>query len=770
MGWAVPILARIQRLLPQKLVWKSGLDVPYQRCGSETQSYQSITSSTDHSGVDSEESGADFIGIDCSYRGCYYQDYLKSRHLILDRHRDYLLMEHCASGHLNPCRPLSVETADQIVQTAPIPEEIPFDQIQCLQLVNLRDELRSPRHIRLLKLYPTIPATLPGTTCDEQACTQLRCEAYQASLDDLTTDSQPLFAAASYVCGDQTPAQSILCGSNTVHIPQNAYDVLSHLRFENRPRLIWIDCVCIKQDDAREKSHQVSMLHTIYAQAHVVSWLGAGHDLDLQGASFYLSLFARLWTDEVRTCTKEEGLNVGINVRRRLGRYLRDNANPHRYSLESIVSILRSDYFTRVWIVQELILGKSNVFQVGERLYPLAVLAVATQIIPYLFTKRPTITNPECVHINVDRIIYILSHLLVPAFKNVWGTHKGLTPHDLYIVTSLNRGICSDPRDHIYGVASLFEESDGYEFDYTLSEAEVFADFAIHCVLRYQDINLLNQARLYKPRNLEPDLPTWCPDWSVAATIDLLFEIDTDTWRASGGQQLVHSRPTRMTLALRGLVVSKVKLCSDPMVNMLPVGSDEDYFMPWFNHNENWCAFFELQGLKIDRGAKDLILDIFKRILPPLDIKRQFCGEVSREFELFLNQLPEDELVDLLAPVYLAAVDPELFKALGLEIDARLPLEDHPHIRYRLRDMITSRGICSQLIVTENNMRGTSYAGVEQGDLVCILYGSGVLQVLRQLDGYDDERYNLIGACIVDGLMCGQGLDMGLMEREFILV
>ena len=750
---------------------------------SETQSYRSITSSTDQPGVDSEDAGDDFIRNDC-----FYRNYLNSRHLNPDELRDYFLMEHYASGHVNPCRPwvsgrfnpcrpIPATIADEIVRNAHTPEETSFDQIHCLQRVNLRDELRSPRHIRLLKLYPTIPASLADTTRGGRGCPQLRCEAYQASLDDLTTDRQPLFAAASYVCGDQTPARSILCGSNIVDIPQNAYDVLSHLRLESRPRLTWIDCLCIKQHDAREKSHQVSLLHTIYAQAHVVSWLGAGRELDLQGASFYISLFARLWTDEVRTCAWETGIDVGINVRRRLGRYLKENANelPHRYSLESIVSILRSGYFTRVWIVQELILGKSNVFQVGERLYSLAALTAAAEVLFQLETKLPTITNPECVDIDSAYIEYVKTHHLIPAVGDPPGS-EGTTPHDVYTVTSLNRGVCSDPKDHIYGVASLFEESDGYEFDYTLSEAEVFADFAIHCVLRYQDINLLNQGRstnpISTPRDLKLDLPSWCPDWSVVAG-DLLFGKGCYTWGASGDQELTHSRPTRTTLALRGVVVSTIKLCSDPMSDRRIFGSDREDRedgLPWFDPNENWCAFFEIQGLKIDRGAKDSILDIFKRILQPRQLHVQYFGETSLEFRLLIHHFPEVDLVDLLAPVYLAAVDPELFKAPGLEIDARLPLEDYPHIRYGLGDMIHSSCRGSRLIVTEDNRQGAAHSGVQQGDLVCILYGSGLLQVLRQVDGDDDERYNLIGACIVDGLMCGEGLEMGLTEREFILV
>lgn len=183
------------------------------------------------------------------------------RHLNIDETWDYFLLEHLTSDHRTSCNSSWASCADEILQTPPIREEIPFDQVSCLQPVGLTDELLSLRHIKLLELYPRTSTDLSSERLCVRERTRLLCKAYQASLDDLTTTGQPLFAAASYVCGDLTPAQQITCGGDIIEIPQNAYDVLCNLRFRNRPRLIWIDYLCIKQDDAREKSHQVSMLH-----------------------------------------------------------------------------------------------------------------------------------------------------------------------------------------------------------------------------------------------------------------------------------------------------------------------------------------------------------------------------------------------------------------------------------------------------------------------------------------------------------------------------
>jgi hypothetical protein len=119
--------------------------------------------------------------------------------------------------------------------------------------------------------------------------------------------------------------------------------------------------------------------------------------------------------------------------------------------------------------------------------------------------------------------------------------------------------------------------------------------------------------------------------------------------------------------------------------------------------------------------------------------------------------------------VYLEAVDPELFMAARLEIDSRIQSNDYNDIQFALTQFLL-QGTGTRLFVTENGMQGTGYPGIQQGDLVCILYGSKTPQILRQVNADDDDRYILVGACNVDGLMYGEGLEMGLTEREFILV
>jgi hypothetical protein len=613
----------------------------------------------------------------------------------------------------------------------------------------------------------------------------LRCEAYQACLEDLTTDGQPLFAAASYFCGNPALTRRIICGRYAIDIPQNAYDALVHLRFKNRPRLIWIDCLCINQNDVREKSHQVGILHKIYAQAHVVSWLKLSHDADLQDASSFLSLFARLWIDEVRgneLCQSADKL--GENVVLRLKSHLKSQseAPPHRYPLQNITSIFTADYFERVWTAQEIILGKTNVCQVGDELFSLATLVAASHVLRAFGRENgePTTINPECSKFDIKKIDHVCHSYLESALQNAWldSNHRS---HDAAIVAALNRGNCLDPKDYIYGVASLFEQSGGYEVNYTLSEAEVFADFTVHCLEKEsQALDVLDQDRstmesILAHRDLRSDLPSWCPDWSVAGSAEAGgFMGQYMRWQASGSTRLVYSRPSAITLTLKGLVVSKLKLCCDSILRATVIRvRGEPLF--WFDHSENVLAFFKHQGMAIDHVARNVVMRIFQRILPTIPPRVRLLGDFSDWLTSRLlydepRRLSSDELLAVHTPVYLEAVGPELFEAARLEIDPRIPSRGYDAIRLAFSRICRLQGTGTRLFATEDGKQGAGYPGVRPGDLVCIIYGSKTPQILRRVDGDADERYILVGACNVDGLMYGEGLEMGLTEQEFILV
>jgi hypothetical protein len=509
------------------------------------------------------------------------------------------------------------------------------------------------------------------------------------------------------------------------------------------------------------------MLHKIYAQAHVVSWLGGSLDLNLNLVRVYISFFARLWIEAVR-----EGRQFSIDLTRLFAEQLeshvdkQDITQSHEYTIRTLRDILTGEYFHRVWIAQELILGKTNTCMIGDTLHSVAVLAAAMQTLDRWFGN----------HGEVERTIY---WYFEPALHNKWPSEPLLeSSQDLEIVITANEGNCSDERDYIYGVTSLFKNPDNFTVDYKLSKAEVFANFAIHCMSNDRNISVLNQGRpaiMDRDTAIDtrPDLPTWCPDWSFCGgKDDVRFnEIDrTDRpWQASGNTEVVYYRPSKVTLALRGLLVCRLKLCSDSTLDMRIFDGDSSVLsLIWLGQNESLCAFLRLQGVQIGLGIRNDILRMFERILHPPDFYVTTRVVVSQEMRLLLDQTDNKDLMSLVALVYLAEADPELFDAAGFTIDERIPPDDYAKIRTDMSHTFWDHSERTRLFFTDDGMMGTGFPSVREGDLVCIIYGSIVPQILRQAD--KGGEYILVGSCNVDGLMYGEGLEMGLAEQDFILV
>jgi hypothetical protein len=127
--------------------------------------------------------------------------------------------------------------------------ERPCEQAKGLIPCGLRQPLKSPDHIRLLKIYPPgWPDRLPERLAHEDD-SRIQCEVFQVSLDSMTTPKRPHFATLSYVWGNSDVTREIYCAKQSVSVTSNLYEALVHVRNLRTPRLLWVDSLCINQAD-----------------------------------------------------------------------------------------------------------------------------------------------------------------------------------------------------------------------------------------------------------------------------------------------------------------------------------------------------------------------------------------------------------------------------------------------------------------------------------------------------------------------------------------
>lgn len=96
---------------------------------------------------------------------------------------------------------------------------------------------------------------------------------------DLDSRSHLYFSALTYVWGKLEGGHHISCEGHSIPLTVNAHSALMHLRRKLGSFTIWIDAVCIDQENQQEKETQISLMGDVYTQADAVYvWLGEGSE------------------------------------------------------------------------------------------------------------------------------------------------------------------------------------------------------------------------------------------------------------------------------------------------------------------------------------------------------------------------------------------------------------------------------------------------------------------------------------------------------------
>ncbi|TGO33995.1 hypothetical protein BHYA_0217g00080 [Botrytis hyacinthi] len=117
--------------------------------------------------------------------------------------------------------------------------------------------------IRLLGLMPDKDLTSP-----------IHCRLHDYSLRESDRGAH-LYEALSYVWGSPENPKVVYINNRSLSVTANLYAALLHLRDRAFERIIWVDSICINQEDNTEKGHQIQLMAKIYGQANrVIVYLG----------------------------------------------------------------------------------------------------------------------------------------------------------------------------------------------------------------------------------------------------------------------------------------------------------------------------------------------------------------------------------------------------------------------------------------------------------------------------------------------------------------
>ncbi|ROW08912.1 hypothetical protein VMCG_02760 [Cytospora schulzeri] len=141
---------------------------------------------------------------------------------------------------------------------------------------------------------------------------------------------------------------------------------LKYLRHGDGDRILWIDAMCIDQENHEERNHQVQMMARIYTGAkQACIWLGEDND-DSTKAIHFIREIMRL----------ENFDSISEN---------KENAS----KWQSLLILMQRPWFSRRWVVQEIALAKSATIYCGNDQIAWENFAVAVE----LFVEVETATH-----------------------------------------------------------------------------------------------------------------------------------------------------------------------------------------------------------------------------------------------------------------------------------------------------------------------------------------------------------------------------------------
>lgn len=378
--------------------------------------------------------------------------------------------------------------------------------------------------------------------------------------------SCPEYEALSYCWGDDTNKLPILVDNKTLHVTKNLRSALRHLRHSSRPRLLWVDAVCINQDDLDERGMQVSIMRDIYRSAiRTVVWLGPRFDNSDSAISACRTLSQE---DDALHESKSDGKVLFPSVSQGTDGPLMEPVKITPEIETSIEGLAQLPWFERVWVIQEIGVAKDTVIVCGWQQIEWDQLHRG---IRRGLNNRKLETN----FLGVAKTKEFENFLATAAVQHR-DTSRPPAEQLLNLLIQFRVRKATNPADKVYSMLGLVENVDtlGLVPNYHLSPAAVFKNTTATILIHSRNLDILGTCKEPSIEELRGSLPSWVTDWSNSDRVQRCFWINhhgqTRRLRASGDSTAsVKFLQDNSVLVLDGHVVDTISELGEVLKNMI---------------------------------------------------------------------------------------------------------------------------------------------------------------------------------------------------------
>ena len=532
----------------------------------------------------------------------------------------------------------------------------------------------------------------------------------------LVPEGPPKYEALSYVWGTTDNPSDIKVGpsgNDKIAITQNLAVALPYLRRKTEIRTLWIDALCINQQDLRERSSQVKMMGDVYQLAdRVIVWLGTEKD----DSTHVLKILSQLSSE-----VKVDYLNLLMSpASAKSSPQWSDTSKLLPYSrreLWSLDALLRRPWFSRLWVWQEIRLAKNN-----------AVVVCGSDNIPWQSLRRAVF----CMSLKqgTDNFPKIEFHRLRARLNDIanMSDSESFRGFGNTIRRSAFCG-CSDPRDRIYALLSLLNKDDkGIKIqpDYTKSTGQVYQDLVFQFIEGRGTLELLRHCHLQNDRSAE--MPTWVPNWDVANVVEPLL----GDGKACGHSMAKVTHKGGGILSITGVMSATITKAEEF------VFKDNDYMT---------------------------VIDEIRRLAPP-DFEDGLYDSGGSLINAIVSTFCANTFDSTTRPPTARWPPFGRSRELVLAIlrDKHLTPDCPPGAdERRYLDFVLTYCEGRSFLTTREGYIGLAPKAAKPGDQICVLLGCTMPLVLRPTSGL---QYKVVGECHVHGLQEGEAF-LGPLPDEY---
>jgi hypothetical protein len=249
----------------------------------------------------------------------------------------------------------------------------------------------------------------------------------------------------SYEWGEPTRTKHIFCENRVLMVTTNLLAALKRLRQPRKERLLWIDAVCINQEDLKERLQQVALMSAIYKSAkQTILWIGEEKS-NTQEAFNIMPILAQAlqkFGDPSRLAdylsqVKDRSVLRFIDKIRQL---LTESA------CTGLLDLFSRPYFGRLWIMQEICLSSKASILCGTHSLDWNTFYMAARL------------TYECEFVNKGRSVSAIGRINTLKALQVAVVHGRQNLG--HIILGGSTFCATDPRDHVFAILGMLKESD----------------------------------------------------------------------------------------------------------------------------------------------------------------------------------------------------------------------------------------------------------------------------------------------------------------------